>query len=315
MVETKEVYAYIAAPSRSGSTILAILLDTHPRITSVGELRPAYVPGRPGRPTCSCGKEIEECDFWRKVEHILQSSRQSYFQSHSDLDWSSLWSRIEFYPLSSRPLDRARKRLFAFFSDKRAMAHHWSALHLSVAQAAMQAQATQIFVDGSKQFYFLSHLATSPKTRELFHFRVIHLVRDVRGVVASMIRHVEPLERLRAVKRIADYWVRNHRVVERLCQNDLAPSEYLLVHYGRLCKDPCKELRRISDFFCIEYDFKIRDIQKTDYHVHGNRVRKVGLSDIQEDHRWEQELSVQEVELIERVAGALNRKYHEMAYV
>ena len=58
---------YIAGYGRSGSTILDIILDSHPDITAVGELTflldDAAIPSR----HCSCGAAYAECGFWSRV--------------------------------------------------------------------------------------------------------------------------------------------------------------------------------------------------------------------------------------------------------
>lgn len=65
-------YAYVASTSRSGSTLLSMLMNAHPDVASIGELGPAYGQyaeniRKEGYP-CSCGREIKQCSFWEKIE-------------------------------------------------------------------------------------------------------------------------------------------------------------------------------------------------------------------------------------------------------
>src|SRR5438105_2750282 len=57
---------YIASPSYSGSTLLALLLGAHPQIATVGELK-GNVAGDFDQYLCSCGMRIADCGFWQQV--------------------------------------------------------------------------------------------------------------------------------------------------------------------------------------------------------------------------------------------------------
>ena len=61
---------YVAGSGHTGSTLVAMLLDAHPRIVSVGEV--AVKPkirrrGDDGRQICSCGATLAECPFWQQL--------------------------------------------------------------------------------------------------------------------------------------------------------------------------------------------------------------------------------------------------------
>jgi len=62
---------YIAGSSHSGSTLLDLLLGSHPDIESVGEAKKiAAVAAKMragGHPLCTCRREVAECPFWRNV--------------------------------------------------------------------------------------------------------------------------------------------------------------------------------------------------------------------------------------------------------
>ncbi len=54
---------YVAGYGRSGSTVVSLLLGSHPDFVSVGELGEFDVDRRAGR-LCSCGETAEHCPFW-----------------------------------------------------------------------------------------------------------------------------------------------------------------------------------------------------------------------------------------------------------
>jgi len=68
---TKIPLLYIGSSSHSGSTLLDLLLGSHPQIESVGEAKkiaPVAQRWRAGeRPLCTCRKPIGECNFWGDV--------------------------------------------------------------------------------------------------------------------------------------------------------------------------------------------------------------------------------------------------------
>jgi hypothetical protein len=62
---------YIAGVSFCGSTLLAIVLNTHPEIVSVGEMGPSKRFGDSDY-ECSCGVRIVECPFYAAVQARMQ---------------------------------------------------------------------------------------------------------------------------------------------------------------------------------------------------------------------------------------------------
>jgi hypothetical protein len=62
---------YVAGAGHSGTTLLDVLLATHSRVTSVGEVR--TLDRRPGV-RCTCGaRSFARCPFWSKVDERLRA--------------------------------------------------------------------------------------------------------------------------------------------------------------------------------------------------------------------------------------------------
>jgi hypothetical protein len=61
---------YLLAASHSGSTLVGLLLGSHPEISTVGELKFTSL-GDIDRYRCSCGEFLLQCPFWRKVRSEL----------------------------------------------------------------------------------------------------------------------------------------------------------------------------------------------------------------------------------------------------
>ena len=68
----KPVVAYILAASHSGSTLLAMLLASHPDVCTTGELK-AQSLGDPDKYRCSCGALIRQCEFWNDIAARMAS--------------------------------------------------------------------------------------------------------------------------------------------------------------------------------------------------------------------------------------------------
>jgi Sulfotransferase family len=65
---------YIAGSAHSGSTLLDLILGSHSRAESVGELKhlPTVMAGPTNR-RCACGLTISECSFWAEVIFQLRA--------------------------------------------------------------------------------------------------------------------------------------------------------------------------------------------------------------------------------------------------
>lgn len=71
---------FVAGVSRSGSTALAMLLGTDPRVVVIGESWQLPSVWQTGRP-CSCGAPLADCPFWRPI-----STRIPFTEYHPDLN-------------------------------------------------------------------------------------------------------------------------------------------------------------------------------------------------------------------------------------
>jgi hypothetical protein len=80
---------YITGASHSGSTLLAMMLNSHPEILSVGEMYKLQMKLGKNAETgtywpCSCGSpSLWECDFWARVNSRIQATTSG---SLADID-------------------------------------------------------------------------------------------------------------------------------------------------------------------------------------------------------------------------------------
>jgi hypothetical protein len=174
---------YILGSSRSGSTILDATLGTGASTLSTGELGHifwAFDPNEaPPLRVCSCGLPVTECPIWSRV-------------------WSELGARYDRKALEreTRRFEEAVRSSFALGTGRLfrtgAFGHHLEFLADSFRTVA-RLGGVRAVVDSSKlpgRGWLCSLL--SPKE---FDVRFIHLVRDGRSVVSSMMTHYYPHEK------------------------------------------------------------------------------------------------------------------------
>lgn len=315
---------YILTASHSGSTLLAMLLGAHPEACTVGELKGIEVEVETYR--CSCGELIRECDFWRRVNSAM---RQRGF----DFEITSAGTNIHkgappylrrlLNPLHRGPvLEWMRDTALCSSPGWRAHLDRVQRRNAALAAALLEESGTQIIIDSSKVGLRLKYLLRNPD----LDVRVLRLVRDGRAVSmthtspaefadAADPRHrsggsgaVRPNFRL-PMDEAALLWRHSNEEADRVTAS-LPRAQWMEVRYEELCRRPKETLRAVCDFLGLAPvpvggDFRARKPQ----HIVGNGMRFDRSSDIRLDERWRTHLSAENLQIFERLAGALNRKY------
>jgi hypothetical protein len=294
---------YVAGSGHTGSTLLALLLDSHPEIACVGEtsVKPKIRrKGGEARQRCSCGAKVGDCAFWRRVfEHVRADGHEFGAES-----WSNDY-RFE-HPIAQRLLSRACSSVtgrdlvkwaagvLPFYRDRIA---NIDAVNRSFIRAVLKITGAQVFADTSKHVPRLLHLLELSD----LEVKVVLLVRDVRGYVASAKRRGEP------VLAAARAWHR-HQVIF----SDLAatlPEERLhRVRYEDLCARPAETLSALWTFCGVQPIEAPTSIVAADHHVLGNSMRMAGQIHIRLDQSWTERLDSDEARQVLEIAGDINRK-------
>jgi len=167
---------YVAGWGRSGSTLLDRLLGQVPGVFSAGELRDIWLRGAIEDRLCGCGRRFHACDLWRKVGEEafggwdgLDAEETHALRLRLDRPWSPprvMASRIE--PRLDADVQRYVDRLTALY------------------RAIADVSGARVIVDSSKIPTYAVLLRRIPG----IDLRVLHLVRDSRGVVFSWQKHV-----------------------------------------------------------------------------------------------------------------------------
>lgn len=164
---------YIAGIGRSGSTVLGRILGGHRDHVPVGELMRICGRGVVDNEFCSCGEPARSCEFWGEVFERLEA--RIGLDAGDAAELSRLRRRMTegsaaVLTLSPWKPDRVRRRL----DRLRVLARHSY-------RAVRDVSGAEVLVDASKNLAWGRLLIGTPGIR----VRVLHLIRDSRGVVHS----------------------------------------------------------------------------------------------------------------------------------
>jgi hypothetical protein len=293
---------YVGGSGHSGSTLLAMLLDSHPQIVSLGET--AVKPkirhkGRAAQQKCSCGQEIASCEFWREIfERVraegfdLAADRWSndYRMQHPVLN--RLLTQDTSHPLLGA-LRRVAKRAVPAY---RSRLERIDAVNVAFVRAALQTARADVFCDTTKDAGRLSRLL---RIADL-DVKVIILVRDVRGYAASSKR------RGRSIEDAAATWRKDQERLVKVTRS-LPENRKLVLRYEDLCGSPAPTLERLYRFCGVRELTPVIAVRSDNHHVLGNNMRTRGPIEVRLDESWRARLTADEQQRIMQVAGELNR--------
>ncbi|MEZ5229478.1 MAG: hypothetical protein R2710_23295 [Acidimicrobiales bacterium] len=169
MTSERQTVLFTGGLGRSGSTLIEKLLNELPDTFSVGETVHLWERGVRDHERCGCGEPFAECAHWQSVGvEAFGGWDQLDVDRLIDLRWSIDRSRRLpqiFAALKSRQLN----------TDEVEYVDHLRRVLLA---AATTAGGPQVLLESSKHLSTATLLATDPS----LDVRVLHLVRDLRGV-------------------------------------------------------------------------------------------------------------------------------------
>jgi sulfotransferase family protein len=293
---------YVLAHSRSGSTLLARMLGQVAGWVSVGEVRYLFRRGMVENQPCGCGQRFAECEFWSAVVREAYgqvSASEALRMSEAVRAADRIWRMGRLGAITALgPGARARRR------DALAV--------LAPLYAAMErVSGASVIVDSSKSPSFGALLSDVPGIR----LRLVHLVRDCRGVAYSRLRRLARGE-IRAasedllVARTALEWDAVNSLARRL-QTTLP---YTLVSYEDLVARPRPTLQAIVDPGGGGLDLPfLRDgtvLLGGDHTVSGNQMRFAsGWTPLRPDDEWQGKLTAGQGRILRLLSGRDMARY------
>ena len=294
---------YLTGSGHTGSTLLALFMDAHPQIVSVGETAVKPGLGTDSKPMhlCSCGDPLSNCRFWSSVFEAV--GRAGYELNASN--WSNDYryeSRILHRLLSRyssiravRTLQNLAGHLLPFH---RARVRRTNQVNIAFMRSVLQIARADVFFDTSKAPMRLWHLLRLPE----LDVRVVLLVRDVRGFCSSAKRRGQP------VKEAARAWNNRQRVLADIAAQ-LRSDRVTWLRYEDLCADPSRRLRELQQFLQVAVQEPPDSIKTREHHVLGNRIRRDGAIRIRPADDWRETLTASETRDALHIAGEMNERF------
>lgn len=163
--------ALIVGSGRSGTTLFERLLSRQEGWTSVGELVDIWQTGLVNNDRCGCQDPFGDCDFWRSVGDTAFGGWTSV-RPRNMLSLKRSVERQRFLPLLIFP-----RLSFHFSTRLRKYADVMQTLYLAISTVS----GANVIVDSSKWPIHALLLRQMPAV----DLKVLHMVRDPRGVAAS----------------------------------------------------------------------------------------------------------------------------------
>ena len=290
---------YIKSASHSGSTLLALLLAKHPLVGTVGELSGTPHRARAGY-QCSCGRELEQCSFWRNVSAAMAKRGFRYSATTAETDIRNApnaCARRLLSPLHRGPLAEGVRDLAVWLAPGcRPYIRRNQELKAALVESVVECTGKPVLVDSSKSGVQLKYHLRNPR----FAVKVIWLVRDGRGQACSTVRKAGL-----TVRQAAYQWRRSNEETAEIVRS-LDQSQWIRVGYEALCAEPDRTLSRVWQFMGLTPCPVQGDEQE--YHVLGNSMRLKGAINIRADEKWRSKLSEVDLQIFDAVAGRLNRQ-------
>jgi hypothetical protein len=234
---------YVGGLGRSGSTLLDRMLAQLPGVWSVGELVHIWQRGLEENNLCGCGARFRDCPFWHRVGQEAFGGWES-LDVEEVLALKHVVDRNRYLPLMCVP---------GLWPAYRVRLRRYLELLTRLYVAIQRVSGRPLVADASKH---ASHAFLLRRLPEL-ELRLVHLVRDSRGVAFSwtkLMRRLEVVDReaLMAIEsplRMSARW-NVYNLLFHLLHRLGVPS--LLLRYESLVRRPEQELRRVADHAGLE---------------------------------------------------------------
>ncbi|MCB8920918.1 MAG: sulfotransferase [Ardenticatenaceae bacterium] len=294
---------YIAGASHSGSTLLDLLLGNHSAISGMGEIHRLSL--QPETRLCSCGETINNCPYWNKIAHLtaiefgLPIIKWEEFCVTHIVGTKYLRKFPTALDLGLIAGQMSLLKIGSFLSSDIKKYINMAANSWLLFDVIAKVQKASYVVDSTKSAGRMKVLyLTRPKNT-----RIIYLVRDGRAVTASAIRRGQQMS------QAAKLWQRVNKNL-LLMMRTIPQESILTVFYENICRNPEREMRKISAFLNAPYESIMTklNISKT-HNIPGNPMLFEREQEIQIDERWKSQLTSFELKIFDDIAGNLNRHF------
>jgi hypothetical protein len=300
----------IVGTTRSGSTLVELLLSQLPGFVDVGELRYLWFRRlvKDGGMLCGCGTLLRECPFWERVG-------EEAFGGWEQLDRAEVVTlaraveRERYLPLLLQP------RAWPVYERK---LRAYAALLERLFRAIRAVSGATVVVDASK---LLSHAFVLRHVDQL-DVGSLHIVRDCRGVAFSWGKHVARPETVGGVSympqfsptAVAARWLYDNAGAHVLAALE---DRSAFLRYETFVENPREELARVLTLLGevsargeLERLMDEAVALEPTHSVSGNPMRfRTGTVPIKLDDQWRRDMPRRDRRLVTLLAWPLLRAY------
>jgi hypothetical protein len=277
--DSRLTVVYIAGTGRSGSTLLDQLLGDYLGAFSCGELNNILKAINSAGEYCSCGKLAGQCGFWSEVVADWRAAVPEF----SETEYTALQNRFErirslVTPWAGRTPARESFQRYSIYTQ---------ALFAAIARHS----GASIIVDSTKGPARALSLSKIPE----IDLHMLHLVRDVRGVVNSWLQSCRLAQQQGTRGRVgfsdnvrpAVAWAIVNYFCERVQRR--LPGDGLLVRYEDYSANPESAVDEIASVLGMQSAMRDTGCNGGERHVHqiaGNDMRLRPVTHIATDQAW-----------------------------
>jgi hypothetical protein len=303
-------YVYICSAGHSGSTLLDLLLGSHSRMFSLGEI--SHLPKNISLNTlCACGHPVRSCRLWSKVISILNKNLgYDLYKDPYAFDLGFINPVVIKDKIHKSYQYKIRRRLFTGFNylklklNMPVLRHVLFPINQAISNnfclydIVRQVTNKSIVIDSTKIYQKGLDLYLE-KPDEV---RIILLSRDGRGFLYSNLKR-NLFNREKSVYRWMRYYDRTLPFLKKYVQG----KHMIHIKYEDLATDPAAQLNRVCSFLGIDFEESMLDFACHEHHItNGNDMRFQRSSEIRPDFAWKEKLSPCDLCYFEQTAGSLN---------
>ncbi len=298
---------FIGGLGRSGSTLIERLLNELPSLTAVGETVHLWERGVRDRERCGCGESFDRCPHWVDVGRFAFDGWHNVdLDDVIDLRWRIDRTRrlpaIERVARTGSPSPEQQRYLWYLRRVLHGSSH--------------RTDPPTVLLDSSKHVSTAALLSLDPS----IDLRLLHLVRDPRGVAHSWTKQVARPEAtdeqmpIYPPRRTAIRWVTDNLGFEALAQR--VPS--IRLRYEDFVADPGRALSAIAELVDLTpssrelgfLDGRTATLTTPMHSVAGNPLRFGGdVVTLRLDDAWRHRLSRRDRSVVTAITGPLLLRY------
>ncbi|GAA1409304.1 sulfotransferase domain-containing protein [Catellatospora coxensis] len=299
---------FVGGLGRSGTTLIERVLGELPGVCALGEIVHLWQRDLRDDERCGCGERFSGCDFWQRVGKAAFGGWHRV-DVHRILALRDLVERTRHIPRLAGPKRQAL--------DFTALVTEYADYYARIYAAAAETAGASVVIDSSKH----SALAHCLRWSDSVDLRVLHVVRDARGVAYSWTKTVarpetdgaDEMTRY-APTRSALLWNAHNAAFGLLRRRGVAVRR---VRYEEFLARPRSSVQRIAAFMGLDpsvMDLGFVEDESVElsrgHSAAGNPMRfTVGRIELRRDDAWRRQLPPRQRALVGAVCAPLLRAY------